>query len=198
MTFCLVENDTSRADHKDSFPKASYYLQETELTSEQHGAFRKAAFGDGTYETIDWNYNSGYPSEWREVFRYGEALSKFDTQYDYRLPSQQEWAFACMNGYDQTCPGEGAKSTIDSTDSSRPNKYGIDGFMNYDAECADVPGLFLGKLDNWTGAYDDREKPTCRCDQYTTGNPDADDGLNELIVGRFVLVSESASSTNGG
>ena len=50
-----------------------------------------------------------------------------------------------MNGYDQTCPGEGAQSTIDSTDSSRPNKYGIDGFMNYDAECADVPGMFLGK-----------------------------------------------------
>jgi len=198
MTFCLVEIDTSRADHKDSFPKTCYYLQETELTSEQHAAFRKAAFGDGTYETIDWNCNSRFPSEWREVFRYGEALSKFDTQYDYRLPSQSEWAFACMNGYDQTCPGKGAQSTIDSTDSSRPNKYGIDGFMNYDAECADVPGMFLGKLDSWAGAYDDREKPTCRCDQFTTGNPDADDGLNELIVGRFVLVPKSASSTNGG
>ena len=89
MTFCLVEIDTSRADHKDSFPKASFYLQETELTWEQHRAFRKAAFGDGTYETINWNYNSGYPSEWRDVFRYGEALSKFDTQYDYRLPRRQ-------------------------------------------------------------------------------------------------------------
>ena len=110
--------------------------------------FAKPLLSDGTYETIDWNYNGGFPSEWRHVFRYGKALSKFDTQYDYRLPSQQEWAFACMNGYDQTCPGEGAKSTIESTDSRLPNKYGIDGFMNFDAECADVPGLFLGKLDN--------------------------------------------------
>ncbi|MEM9586132.1 MAG: hypothetical protein AAGA03_02530 [Planctomycetota bacterium] len=197
MTFCLVEIDASRADHKNSFPKQSYYLQETELTTEQHEAFRKAAFGDGTYETINWNSSGGRPSEWREVFRYSEALSKFDTQYDYRLPSQQEWAFACMNGYDQTCPGEGAKSTIDANDSSRPNKYGIDGFMNYDAECADVPGLFLGKLDNWAGAYEGREKPTCRCDQFTTGNPDADDGLNELIVTRLVLVPNAAPSTEG-
>ncbi|TWT79668.1 hypothetical protein CA13_10740 [Planctomycetes bacterium CA13] len=198
MTFCLVEIDSTRVDHEDSFPKASYYLQETELTWEQHEAFRKAAFGDGTYETIDWYHNNGHPSEWRDVLRYAKALSQFDTEYDYRLPSQQEWAFACKNGYEQTCPGEGAKSTIGSTASDRPNKYGIDGFMNYDAECADVPGLFLGKLDNWAGAYDDREKPACRCDQFTTGNPDADDGFNELIVSRFILVPQIVPSTNGG
>lgn len=195
MTFCLVEVDPSRSDHQSSFPSSSYYLQETELQGDQHQAFRMAAFGDGKFETIDWHFNGGFPSEWREVFHYSEALSKFDTEYDYRLPSQKEWAFACKNGYDQTCPGKGAESTIDSTESSRPNKYGISGFMNYDAECADEPGLFLGKLDNWAGAYEHREKPKCRCDQYTRGNPDADDGLNELIVARFVLVPEGMSKT---
>ena len=96
-----------------------------------------------------------------------------------------------MNGYEQSCPGGGAKSTIDSTDSDRPNRFGIRGFMNYDAECANVPGLFLGKLGNWTGGYEGRNEPECRCDQFTTSNPDADDGLNELIVARYVVVPKS-------
>lgn len=198
MTFCLIEIDPSRADHQDLFPNRSYYLQETELTSEQHERFRRAAFGDGTYESINWNSNNGYPSEWREVLRYGQALSKFDNRYNYRLPSQREWTFACMNGYDQTCPGDGAKSTMDSSDSSRPNKYGIKGFMNHDAECADVPGLFLGKSDSWPRANENWEKSACRCNEFTTGNPDTDDGLNELIAGRFVLITNSEHSDVGG
>jgi hypothetical protein len=70
--------------------------------------------------------------------------------------------------------------------------------MNYDAECADVPGMFLGKLDNWAGAYEGREMPNCRCDQFTMGNPDADDGLNELIVARFVLMPKIPSSGKDG
>ncbi len=55
-------------------------------------------------------------------------------------------------------------------------------------EVSDLPGLFLGKLHGWKGAYGDKGKPACRCDQFTTGNPDADDGLNELITGRYVLI----------
>lgn len=193
MTFCLVTVDSTRPEHEDSFPGTSYYLQETELAYEQFAAYRGLAAGNGPDRSSRLN-NLRFPTEWREVSNLATELSRYDPDYDYRLPTRAQWAFACKNGYDQTCPGGGAKSTIDSTASVRPNKFGIDGFMNYDAECADVPGLFLGKLDNWAGAYDGREKPTCRCDQFTTGNPDADDGLNELIVGRFVLVPRSLPS----
>jgi hypothetical protein len=83
-----------------------------------------------------------------------------------------------MNGHDQDCPGPGVKSTSEPVKSKRPNKYGIEGFMNADAECGDKPGLFLG-----IGSTS-----SCRCQQYTYGNPDADDGLNELIIGRYVLI----------
>ncbi|MCR9199964.1 MAG: hypothetical protein NXI04_15115 [Planctomycetaceae bacterium] len=180
--FCRVNVDTQRPDHQETFPTATYYLQKTELDGTSHKAFRKAAWGDGSYESIDWNFNGGFPSEWREVERYAAALSKFDTQYDYCLPTQAQWAFACMNGYEQSCPGDGAQSTVDSTDSVRPNSFGIEGFMNYDVECTNEPGVFMGKStrDN-----------SCRCRQVTKGNPDADDGLNELITGRLVLILQS-------
>lgn len=193
MTFCLVEVDKSRPDHNDSFPAETYYLQETELTWDQNRKFRSAAYGTGEYETINWNTNGGWPTEWRQVCEYGEALSKCDTQYDYRLPTKSEWAFACKNGYDQTCPGAGAESSIESAESRRPNKYGIEGFLNYDVECANEPGLFVGRMPNDGRAFREGTVSPCRCDQSMTGNPDADDDLNELIVGRFVLVPQQTS-----
>lgn len=184
MTFRLVTIDTSRADHKDSFPKRTYYLQESRLTWAQHSAFRKAAFGDGTYETIAWHYNSGHPSEWHEWSEYTQALSKFDTKYDYRLPSQSEWTFACKSGYDQSC------------DKAKPNTYGITGLIDTQGYAEAVSDVVDGsKLrvvmgywkDNW-GEHRGETKPKCSCDYWTACNPDADDSLNEIISGRFVLI----------
>ncbi len=57
--------------------------------------------------------------------------------------------------------------------------------MNYDAECADEPGLVVGIKNHIS--YLDPDQQDCRCEQYRIGNPDADDDLNELIVARFVL-----------
>jgi hypothetical protein len=50
------------------------------------------------------------------------------------------------------------------------------------------PRQHLGKLDGWARKYRDEEILNWRCRQCTTGNPDADDGLNELITGGYVLV----------
>jgi hypothetical protein len=188
MTFRLVTIDTSRADHKESFPTRSYYLQETTLTGEQHSAFRKAAFGNGTYETIDWHFNGGYPSEWREWFRYAQSLSKFDAEYDYSLPSRSQWTFACMSGYDQSC------------DKAKPNVYGITGLIDTKgfAEAVDElivrDGFEFGVLmgywtDNW-GVHRGAEQPKCSCEYWTACNPDADDSLNEIISGRFILLPQ--------
>ncbi len=186
MTFRLVTIDTTRPDHHESFPKRSYYIQETELASEQHSAFRKAAFGDGKYEGIDWHFNGGFPSEWREVSRYAQALSKFDQQYDYKLPSRAEWVFACKSGYEQRC------------DPDKPNAFGmvgmLDGYGNAEA-AEDIIvrsghefGLLMGYWkDNW-GEHRGEEKPDCPCEYWTVCNPDADDSLNELIVCRLVLL----------
>jgi formylglycine-generating enzyme required for sulfatase activity len=134
------------------------------------------------------------PNQWQEVADFAVTLSAQDPDYDYQLPTRAQWSFACMNGYDQTCPGRGANNANLSTASKRPNKYGIDGFMNYDVECSNVPGLFLGQYDNWDNG---REIPECRCHQSETGSPDSDDSLDELIVGRFVLVPTSTSSAVG-
>ena len=187
MTFCLVSVDIRDIRHQKDFPKKSFYLQETELTYKHFEAYRKAIAATSP-ERSSWFTELQFPTEWREVFILAGLLSAVDHDYDYRLPTRAEWSFACMNGYDQSCPGVGALSTVDATDSSRPNKYGIKGFMNYDAECAATPGIFVGKLHNSPG----EDKPECRCKQFTTGSPDADDGLNELIIGRYVLVPNTA------
>lgn len=198
MTFRLVTIDTARADHKGSFPTRSYYLQETKLTEEQHTAFRKAAFGDGTYESINWYYNSGRPSEWREWLRYAEALSKFDTEYDYSLPSRSQWMFACMNGYHQSC------------DKTKSSVYGTVGMPDTNGFAEPIDELFVrngyefGVLmgywkNNW-GEHDGTSKPDCPCEYWTVCNPDADDSLNEIIDGRFVLLPKGSIQTirNGG
>ncbi|TWU39480.1 DUF669 domain-containing protein [Novipirellula artificiosorum] len=161
--------------------------QETELRYEQHEQFRQAAFGDGTYGTIDWYFNSGYPGEWRDVFYYAEALSKFDAQFDYRLPTLQELTFACKDGYDQTCPDFVRSYGPANTDGDAPNKFGVFGLNNGNVECCDIPGLFFGRHGRPTSTP---PPPDCRCDWWTKGNADADDGLNELITARFVLVME--------
>ena len=181
MTFRLVSVDASRSDHDASFPPKSYYFQQSELTNEGFVKYRDLAAGNGADRQTRMN-DIRFPTEWREVSDLARELSRLDEQFDYRLPTQSEWMFACLNGYEQSSPGAGARSTVDPTTSSRPNQYGITGFMNYDAECASEPGLFVGKDDQL------RRQP-CRCRQSVRGNPDADDGLNELITARFVLVT---------
>lgn len=188
MTFCLVEVDAEKWTHLPTYPSKSYYLQETELRYEDHERFRQAAFGDGTYETIDWHFNSGFPGEWRQVFLYGKALSKFDDQYDYRLPTLEEYRFACRDGYDQICPDfEPTVGSLAETTGRAPNKFGIYGLNSGDVECGDIPGLFFGRHGRPANIP---PQPECRCDWWTKGNPDADDGLNELITARFILIVE--------
>jgi len=190
MTFHLVIVDTSRDDHLASFPKQSFYIQESRLTGAQNMAFRKAALGDGTYASIDWGSNAGHPSEWREWSRYAQALSKFDAEYDYSLPSRSQWTFACKSGYDQSC------------DKTKPNAYGIlgmsdtngcaepiDEMINRDgAEFAVLMGYWK---DNW-GEHRGETRPKCSCEYWTASNPDADDSLNEIISGRFIMAPKKA------
>ncbi len=188
MTFRLVEIDTSRPDQKVSFPKRSYYLQETELTGDQHTAFHKAAAGSGVFELIGPRYRGVFPSEWREAVHYAEALSRFDPKYDYGLPSRSQWTFACMGGYEQRC------------DKEKPNAYGIADMLDEDCEAIDEMsietvlehdheyGILMGRWKNNWGEHTGKPKPDCPCEYWARCNPDADDSLNELIVARFILI----------
>lgn len=189
MTFCLVTIDTARRDHENSFPERSYYFQETEMTYEQFHAFRELTISDWEERV-----NLTMPGQWRDVSEFADALSAENQNYDYFLPTKAQWSFACMNGYEQTCPGRAARSTAEKPEPRRPNKYGIEGFLNYDAECGAVPGLFMGKLDGVAAAHNGQIDTECQCQQYTMGHPDADDGLDELIVARFILVPKKSST----
>ena len=193
MTFCLVTIDAGRPDHKDAYPNRSYYLQQTELSG---GQFRK--FGEQTVERWEERIEMPFPTQWQDVAELAKRLSAADPDYDYRLPTQAEWSFACKNGYDQTCPKFLAGSTPDSIKARRPNKYGIEGFVNYDIECGNVPGQFLGQLNRYDWMYSLEEVPACRCDHVTYGNPRSDDGLDELITGRFVLTPKTPLRNRGG
>lgn len=184
MTFCLVAVDIQHPYHQTSFPTKSFYLQETELTAAQFSAYAELVQKQSGSQNVE-EVKPYFPQEWRDVANLATQLSKLDAQYNYRLPTRAEWMFACKNGYDQTSPGSGSRSTIYPGDSLRPNKFGIDGLMNSDAECADEPGLVVGIKSH--SSYLDPDLQDCRCEQYRVGNPDADDDLNELIVARFVL-----------
>lgn len=196
MTFRLVTVDPSRPEHKDSFPKSSYYLQETELTGEQHDAFRKAADGRGIFESIAPGYRGTFPSEWREALRYAVALSMLDAEFDYRLPSRSQWTFACMSGYEQRC------------DTKEPNAFGFTGMLSTsrgDAEAIDEVfvqdghtfGVLMGYWKNNWHEHDGETKPECPCEYWTACNRDADDSLNELITARFVLIPKEVREAAG-
>ena len=187
MTFRLVTIVPSRPDHKDSFPKKSYYLQETELTGTQDDAFHKAADGSGIFESIAPRYRGEFPSEWREAIQYALALSRFDAEYDYRLPSRSQWTFACMSGYEQRC------------NANEPNAHGFTGMLSTsrgDAEAIDELfvrnghklGVLMGYWKNNWHEHDGKTKPDCPCEYWTACNRDGDDSLNELITARFVLI----------
>ena len=126
-----------------------------------------------------------------------EGLSAADPDFDYRLPTQSQWAFACKNGYDQTCALLVAGLTPDST-SLRPNKYGIKGLVNHDLECGDIPGQFFGQRYWYDWLYSSEDVPECICDHVTIGHPDSDDSLDEIIAGRFVLIPKSQFQDIGG
>lgn len=133
-----------------------------------------------------------FPTEWRECDYFARALSELDAEYDYRLPSRKEWTFACMNGAAQDCPHSTEERDYHHSDERpnrhppRPNCFGIHGFLDGDLECVDTPGMFMGMGD--PPQHSDDPQFPCLCEQFTSGNPDADDGLNELIVARFVLI----------
>ena len=185
MTFCLVTIDATRADHKASYPRQSYYLQQTEFTSKP---FQK--YGEDTVTNWTDRVNMQFPSQWQEFADLADGLSAADPDFDYRLPSQKQWAFACKNGYDQTCALTVGGLTPDSTP-LRPNKYGIKGLVNHDLECGNVPGQCFGQRYWHDWLYSSEDVPECICDHVTTGHPDSDDSLDEVFAGRFVLIPKA-------
>jgi len=208
MTFQLVRVDTSRPDHKESFPEKPYYLQLTELTSKQNEAFQRTAEERGVFEpgprrSVATQLVQPYvamhrgqpPSEWSEAFWYAKALSLLDSDFDYRLPSRAEWTFACMSGYEQRCDGD------------TPNAFGFTGMHDShrgDAEAIDERWGERGKSrvlmgywsNNWR-CHEGETKPDCPCEYWTVCAPDGDDSLNEVITARFVLMPKKIVEGTG-
>lgn len=189
MTFRRVDVEPRPAGLGDAgkfgikFPRQPYYLGQTEITDQQYKDFEKAALERDRDKPSHLRRHYNYPSEWRDAYNLGVELSNIDPDYEYRLPTRDEWAFACMNGYDQDCPGKGFDFAHRNDPGKRPNKFGIDGFLNFDLECGSLPGQFFGL----GGEHITPDETACRCAQYGYGSPDGDDGLNELIIARYIL-----------
>ena len=130
-------------------------------------------------------------AQWKRFPQLAAKLSEIDPEYNYHLPTPAQWSFACMNGYEQSCPGRGASNSNPSAASKRPNVFGIVDFLDYDLECSNVPALFMGQYDDWNNG---QEIPDCRCHQVTQRSTGADDSIDELIVGRFVIVPDTSAA----
>ncbi|MFO0913769.1 MAG: hypothetical protein U0795_12485 [Pirellulales bacterium] len=163
-----------------SVPGETYYLQQTEVTGEHLDRLREFAKDNdiGPKDSLDIAI-----SEWRDISNLAILMSKYDPKYDYGLPSRSQWVFACMSGYEQRC------------DEDRPNAYGIVDMLDGDVEVIDEIGILMGRwINNW-GEHAGKPEPDCPCEHWTLCNPDADDSLNEIIVGRFILLPEGTVHT---
>lgn len=193
MTFKLVSIEPKPAGLGDvgkfglAFPKHSYYLGQAEVTTEQFIAFEKAARERDGPVTSDKRKFYPSPSEWKYAYNLGIELSKLDPDYAYRLPTREEWSFACLNGYDQDCPQTYQVGVPLKPADARPNKYGIEGFLNHDLECGDLEGLHFGL----SGFRPPPEELACPCGHYGYGNPEGDDGLNDIIYARYILTPKA-------
>ena len=79
-----------------------------------------------------------------------------------------------MSGYSQIC------------DDRRTNTFGIIDMLDGNYEVIDELGPLMGQFSNFNG----KPEPSCRCEHVEYCDPYADDGKNEIIVGRFVLLPE--------
>lgn len=189
MTFKLVSVEPKPAGLGDvgkfglAFPKQSYYLGQAEVTNAQHAAFVAAAKERDKNLSSDKKPTYNLPLEWQLAHNFGIELSQIDPDYDYRLPTREEWSFACLNGYDQDCPQTYQVGVALKPAEARPNKYGIEGFLNHDLECGNLAGLHFGL----SGFRPPPEELACPCGHYGYGNPEGDDGLNDSIYARYIL-----------
>jgi len=186
MTFVRIDIDPNVHVRSDPpFPTETYYIQKTEISAEHLKSFRAFARIRNVDPQVYEGFPMSSPSEWRHYGDLAGLMSEYDPEYDYRLPTKSEWVFACMSGYEQRC-------TQVLEDESKPNAYGLLDMLDGDVECLSEVGVLMGLwIENWPGIYDGYEKPSCACKWWTICNPDADDSLNEIIVGRFVLVQEN-------
>jgi len=186
MTFRLVTVGP-KPDHVEevgkfgvAFPKVSYYLGQTRLTQEQFAAFRKAAAERDRGSSREGKLYE-FPSAWQLAYNFGVELSALDPDYEYRLPTREEWVFACMNGYDQDCP---VAENIYPYKHLKPNKFGIEGFLSADVECGNLPGLHFGSFPTYPSP---QPHVDCPCARYGFGNPEGDDSFEDGVVARYVL-----------
>jgi len=163
-----------------AFPKESYYLGQTRLTEEQFSAFRKAAAERDRGKSREGKLYE-FPNAWQLAYNFGVELSALDPDYEYRLPTREEWVFACMNGYDQDCP---VAENIYPYKHLKPNKFGIEGFLSSDVECGNLPGLHFGAFPTYPTMP---QEVGCPCARYGFGNPEGDDGFEDMVVARYVL-----------
>ena len=189
MEFARVEIDPNIDLQTDPpIPKQTFYIQKKQF-GEPLRLLRKIAKSRGL-DSEEYRYlMHSSPSEWRDYSLLGKWLSECDPNYDYRFPTKSEWVFACMSGYEQRCFSKEQAA-------QHENAFGLTGMLNGNVECLQKIGLLMGMWkENWPGIYDGHEKPDCPCQWWTICNPDGDDGLNELIIARYVLVDEGAVST---
>lgn len=184
MKFVRLEIDTDLDVESDPpVPTETYHIQKDEISSVHLRSLRAFVKSRNVEPKRREVHLMSWPCEWRDFSNLAAIMSEYDPDYDYGLPSRSQWIFACMSGYEQRC------------DENRPNAYGIVDMLDGDVEVIDELGVLMGRwINNW-GAHTGKPKPDCPCEHWTLCNPDADDSLNEIIVGRFILLPEGTVHT---
>lgn len=187
MTFRLIAVEPKPTDAPApkfglTYPRASYYYAERPLTEDQFKTFQQSVAASERDLPSHRRKFYEYPDEWQDAHNFGIELSTRDPDYDYRLPTREEYVFACLNGYDQDCPVADADKWPRTI--KRPNKFGLEDLTNgNDVEIGNLKGLHFGLTFENTPP----EARTCPCSQYGYGNPSGDDGFEGVCHPRFVL-----------
>ena len=157
------------------------YMQEAEVTYEQYRKFKVAAGLTTTQAELIPSDQPLFPQDfdcWDDVAKFIAQLNQWDTKYTYRMPTEDEWEFACTGGVGAppvsrtVCEDRG--NTNRWTRQSEPNQFGLHDMLGvYGEYCSDLynrnddPSLRLiaeGKNARVVrGMRQNADKPGCYC-----------------------------------